>query len=70
MEKSQRILKIIGGFTLLIIGLPLLFLPGPGALSILVGLALLAAEYVWARRLLETVKRQGERLRHAIPLLR
>ena len=70
MGKGQRILRIIGGYTLIVIGVPLLVLPGPGAPAILLGLALLGAEYVWARRLLDRVKKQGARLRSAIPLLK
>lgn len=66
VEKSQRYLKIFGGFGLLGLGVPMLFLPGPGAPAILLGLALLAAEYVWARRLLDNVKRQTTRLRSVV----
>ena len=67
MRQGQRIAKIVGGFTLIGVGIPLLVLPAPGAPAIILGLALLAAEFVWARRLLESVKKQGERLRSAIP---
>ena len=71
MEKSQRYLKIVSGFTLLGVGVPLFMLPvpGPGVPAIMMGLALLAAEYVWARRLLDTVKRQGARIRSSFPSL-
>jgi len=41
------------GFTVLAIGVAMLALPGPGWLTIAVGLAILAGEYVWARRLLD-----------------
>ncbi len=40
--------------------------PGPGWLTILLALAVLAAEFVWARRLLDRLKREGERIRHAV----
>lgn len=66
VEKGQRYLKIFGGFGLLGVGVPMLFLPGPGAPAILMGLAILAAEYVWARRLLDNVKRHTVRLRTAV----
>ena len=43
---------IIGG-TVLLIGVALLVLPGPAFLVLPAGLAILATEFLWARRLLE-----------------
>jgi tellurite resistance protein TerC len=40
---------IIGG-TILLIGLALIVLPGPAFVVIPIGLAILATEFVWARR--------------------
>jgi hypothetical protein len=37
--------------------------PGPGWLTIVLGLGLLAAEFVWAQRLLNGLKAGGNRLR-------
>ena len=48
--------KIIAGFTLLLVGIVMLVTPGPGWVVILGGLAMLAAEFVWARRLLDRLK--------------
>ena len=53
-----RFAKIVTGFALIIAGLFMLVLPGPGILTILAGLALVAQEYVWARRLSDWVKRR------------
>jgi hypothetical protein len=55
------------GFTLLVIGAALLVLPGPGWLIIAIGLAMLAGEYVWARRLLDRLKQAGAMLRKSRP---
>lgn len=66
VRRIKRFFKILSGFTLLLVGAIMLFTPGPGWLVILMGLALLAAEYVWARRLLNRVKAQGDRLRNAV----
>lgn len=41
------------GFTVVLIGLALLVLPGPGLLVIAVGLGMLALEFAWAERVLE-----------------
>jgi uncharacterized protein (TIGR02611 family) len=58
--------RIVGGFTLLLIGVVMLITPGPGWLVILLGLGLLAAEFVWARRLMDRIKREGERMRNVV----
>lgn len=58
----KRLIKIVFGFTLLAIGVALLVLPGPGWLIIAFGLALLAGEYVWARKLLDRLKQVGGKL--------
>lgn len=44
----------------------MLVTPGPGWLTIGLGLAVLAAEFVWARRLLDRLKEQGIRIRDAV----
>lgn len=70
VQQAKRYLKILFGFTLLAIGAAMLVTPGPGWLTILLGLGLLAAEFVWAKRLLDSLKRQGERFRDTILLRR
>jgi uncharacterized protein (TIGR02611 family) len=64
--QAKRFLRILFGFTLLAIGLVMVVTPGPGWLTIMIGLGVLAAEYVWARRLLDKLKEQGLRLRDII----
>jgi uncharacterized protein (TIGR02611 family) len=66
VEQVRRIFRIIFGFTLLLVGVIMLVTPGPGWLVILLGLGLLAAEFVWARRLMDRIKREGERLKDAV----
>ncbi len=51
---------------MLLAGLIMLVAPGPGWLTIALGLAVLAAEFVWARRLLNRLKAQGIRLRDTV----
>jgi uncharacterized protein (TIGR02611 family) len=48
------------GTLIVLIGLILVPLPGPGWLIVLGGLAVLAAEFAWARNLLEFTRRQLE----------
>jgi len=53
----------IVGPLLIVAGIAMLVLPGPGLVVIGLGLALLAAEYTWARRLLGLMGRGLARLR-------
>ena len=50
----------------MLIGIVMLVTPGPGWLVILLGLGLLAAEFVWARRLMDRIKRESGRVRDAV----
>lgn len=56
-----RIARIGAGLGLVVLGLFLLVLPGPGILTIAGGLAILAIDFVWARRTLDWMK---DRYRH------
>ena len=49
----KKILVIALGFALIQIGMALWFLPGPGWLTILAGLALLAGYWEWTSRFLD-----------------
>ena len=66
IQQAKRFLKILVGFTLLVLGIVMVATPGPGALTIVLALGVLAAEFVWARRLLDRVKEQGVRLRETV----
>ena len=62
----MRLVKIVAGFTLLGAGIALLVLPGPGWLTIALALAILATEFVWARRLQERLKNGAGRVSDAV----
>ncbi len=66
LHQAKRFFKILVGFTLLAIGVVMIVTPGPGLLTILLALGVLAAEFVWARRLLDRVKEQGVRIRQTV----
>jgi uncharacterized protein (TIGR02611 family) len=66
VEQVRRVFRIVAGFTLLAVGVVMIVTPGPGWLVILLGLSLLAAEFIWARRLMDRMKRQGGRVRDAV----
>ncbi|MDB6148056.1 MAG: hypothetical protein JWO45_1720 [Spartobacteria bacterium] len=83
MTRSQRILQRVGldqvaptvrrwligiiGITIVLIGLLMIFLPGPGSLVIFAGLGVLATEFVWARRVInrarDAVKKVGRTMK-------
>ena len=52
IEQVRRFFRILAGFTLLLVGVIMFFTPGPGWLVVFLGLTLLAAEFVWAKRLM------------------
>jgi|SRR5262252_7978714 len=66
LEQVRRAFRIVSGFTLLALGAIMLITPGPGWLIIFFGLSLLAAEFVWARRLMNRIKREGGRIKEAV----
>ena len=66
VEQVRRVFLIIAGFTLLLAGVVMLVTPGPGIAAILLGLGLLAAEFVWARRLMDRIKREGGKWKDAV----
>lgn len=68
LKIARRLITVVFGFTLLIIGILLAIpgVPGPGILVVWGGLAILAAEFLWARRLLKKFQVQGARMRDFI----
>jgi tellurite resistance protein TerC len=59
LRQLRRIVVAVMGGTVLLTGVAMLVLPGPGMVVIAVGLSLLATEFVWARRLLRKAEEQG-----------
>ena len=66
VEQVRRVFRVVAGFTLLIAGVVMLITPGPGWLVIFLGLGLLAAEFVWARRLMDRIKREGCKVKDTV----
>jgi tellurite resistance protein TerC len=57
---ARRIVVATIGATVLLIGVALLVLPGPAFVVIPIGLAILGAEFAWARRWLRTLRKGAE----------
>jgi uncharacterized protein (TIGR02611 family) len=65
-RNGKRVGVTIAGFAVLLAGLAMLVLPGPGIVVILAGLAILATEYVWAQRLLRIAKEKANQAKDVI----
>ena len=66
LDQVRRAFRIVSGFTLLLAGVIMLVTPGPGWVTIFLGLSLLAAEFVWARRVMNRIKREGGRIKDVV----
>jgi len=56
--QAKRIIVAVAGFTVLAIGIAMIVLPGPAVIVIPIGLGILATEFIWAKRLLHSVKQR------------
>jgi len=63
LKLLRRAVIFVLGISVVGIGCVMFVTPGPGFLGVLAGLALLATEFVWARHLLQRLKRRMEQLR-------
>jgi tellurite resistance protein TerC len=63
VAQAKRVIVIVVGFSVLVVGIAMIVLPGPAVVVIPIGLAILATEFIWARKLLDKVKERIERMR-------
>lgn len=63
LKQAKRLIVIVIGFTVLLAGIAMVVLPGPAVIVIPIGLALLATEFLWAARLLNSLKERVQRLK-------
>jgi len=56
LRAARRMVVLVIGGTVLLLGVAMLVLPGPGLVVAPAGLAILATEFLWARRLLTRVR--------------
>jgi uncharacterized protein (TIGR02611 family) len=55
-RSTKRIVVFVVGVALVVLGLVLLVLPGPGILVVFLGVAILATEFAWAEVALDKAK--------------
>jgi len=63
LEQVRRVVMIVAGFTILVAGIAMVVLPGPAVVVIPIGLAILAIEFIWARKLLGMLKERIKRMK-------
>jgi uncharacterized protein (TIGR02611 family) len=63
---AWRMIVLVVGLVLVAAGLVMLVTPGPGLAAILGGLALLATEFAWARRILAWVRQRFDAARDQV----
>ena len=56
LRQVRRVLVFVFGISVLLVGVVMIVAPGPATVVIPLGLAILATEFLWARRLLESLK--------------
>ncbi|HVZ94670.1 MAG TPA: TerC family protein [Phycisphaerales bacterium] len=65
-KRMRRVVILVIGVTLLLIAIPIAIIPGPGGIPVaILGLAVLATEFIWARKILKKMKTKAEDLRDA-----
>jgi tellurite resistance protein TerC len=57
LRQARRLVVLVIGATVILAGVAMLALPGPGWVAIFAGLGILSAEFVWARIWLRRAKR-------------
>lgn len=65
-RRVRQVVVLVLGVALLLAGCVLLVLPGPGLLLIGLGIAVLAVEFSWARRVAERVTRVARGFRRRL----
>jgi len=67
LHSTKRIVVLVVGVALVVLGIALIPLPGPFSIPLMVaGLAVLATEYVWAQRALDTVKDKAQKATNVV----
>jgi uncharacterized protein (TIGR02611 family) len=70
MPRTRKIVIGTLGATIVLFGIVLIFLPGPGLIVIPLGLAVLATEFVWARRVLRHGRKIVEKAKRSVKAAR
>jgi tellurite resistance protein TerC len=61
LRHARRLIVLVVGTTVVLIGIAMLVLPGPALVVIPAGLAILATEFVWARQMLQHLRDRAQK---------
>ena len=61
LRQAWRLIILIVGATVLLIGVAMIVLPGPAIIVIPIGLSILATEFAWARRWLKLIREGAQK---------
>ena len=59
-QSARKVIIFVVGISVVLVGVAMIVLPGPAIVVIPAGLAILATEFVWAKRLLGKLKNQAQ----------
>lgn len=62
----RKLIVLVIGLTVLMLGLVMVVTPGPAIVVIPVGLAILGTEFLWARKILRKLKEEGGKIGSAV----
>jgi uncharacterized protein (TIGR02611 family) len=65
VKQAKRLIKVVIGFTVLLLGLIMLVTPGPGIVTIILGLAILGTEFVWAKKLMKRFEKEAVNVKNS-----
>ncbi len=58
LKHARRVVVFVLGISVLLVGIVMIVGPGPAVVVIPLGLGILATEFLWARRILDSLKRR------------
>jgi hypothetical protein len=73
LRLARRISVLVVGLSVVLVGIVMIFTPGPAIVVIPLGLGILATEFLWARRILDVLKQRliaGQEMLPESPLFR
>jgi uncharacterized protein (TIGR02611 family) len=65
VKQAKRLITVVMGFTVVLVGIIMLVTPGPGIVAILLGLAMLGTEFVWARKLMKRFNHHANNVKNS-----
>ena len=65
VKQAKRLITVVVGFTVVLVGIIMLVTPGPGIVAILLGLAMLGTEFVWARKLMKRFNHHANNVKNS-----